>query len=308
MAAEVKEVVMVSCRGGTGKTSIVAGLAGVAKGVLLADYAVCSGNLPGLLPGTLQECGSVFDGYTVSADMAKCKQCGLCSDLCRVKAMEKGVVLRQILCDGCGLCADYCPRQVLQLQPRRTGEWWLMQTGKGPMVIANLDLMSDNYSRLVVEVKRVTRKFSRILSLPLILADGPGSIDQTFAAIQESALAVMVTEPSPAALHDANEMLILTRRLQIPLCLCINKSDLNDSISRQIRAWGLVNQIPVVGEIPFRDEFRLALRAERSVMEGSDRLVKGRLDKLWSNLESMLARRECNDNGRECSENRDFCP
>ena len=289
MAASVKELVIVSGKGGTGKTSITGALAAMIAGKVLADCDVDAANLHLITGGHVIESGPFESGWEVASDIYKCLQCEICGDLCRFGAIENGWVTEPLLCEGCGVCVDHCPAGVLSLKKRQAGEWLVRDTSKGLMVGANLGVAIENSGKLVSKVKELARKIAAEKELPLILVDGPPGIGcPAIAAVSGATLVMAVVEPTVSALHDLMRLEELTAHFRLPLCVCINKSDLHVGMLRQIRDWCTGKKVTVAGEIPYREEFRAALREGRTVMAGSDVLVKNKLGALWLKLSTLL--------------------
>ena len=289
MAFAVKELVVVSGKGGTGKTSITGALSAIFARKVLADCDVDAANLHLIVGGTMVESGPFESGWEVVSDIHKCLQCETCGDLCRFGAIENGVITEPLRCEGCGVCADHCPAGVLSMKKRNAGEWLVLDTSKGSMVSANLGVAIENSGKLVSKVKEIARKIAMEKELKLVLVDGPPGIGcPAIAAITGAALVLAVVEPTVSALHDLIRLQELTSHFRLPLCVCINKSDLHEGVKQQIKTWCDEKSVTVAGEIPYREEFRQALREGRTVMDGSDSLVKNSMAELWLNLSIAL--------------------
>ena len=289
MAAAIKELVVVSGRGGAGKTCIVSALAAIINEKVLADCNVNSANLHQIIEGHVLESGLYMTGWKVKADLFKCRQCEICDDLCRYGAIQNGIITELHLCVGCGVCADHCPEKVLQMQPRYAGEWTIWKTLRGPMVGAQLEMATEYSGQLVSKVKDLARRIAGEKEQSLILVDSPSGADYSaIAAIMGATLVLLVVAPTVSALHDAKQFQEVTAHFRLPLCVCINQCNLHDGVRSQIRDWCKANEIPVVCEIPYSEEFRLALRECRSVMEGHDMTVKNKMVRLWLNLSELL--------------------
>lgn len=289
MAGAIKELVVVSGKGGTGKTSITGAIAALTERKVLADCDVDAANLHLIIGGQVIASGPFESGWEVAADLPKCLQCEICGDLCRFGAIENGVITEPLLCEGCGVCADHCPAGVLSMKKRNAGEWQVLETPKGHMASANLGVAIENSGKLVSKVKELARKIASEKAMPLVLVDGPPGIGcPAIAAITGASLVLAVVEPTVSALHDLIRLQELTAHFRLPLCVCINKFDLHEGVRQQIRMWCTEKAVMVVGEIPYREEFRQALRECRTVMDGNDELVKTSLVALWLNLSAAL--------------------
>ena len=289
MASAVKELVIVSGKGGTGKTSITGALASMSSDKVLADCDVDAANLQMIVGGHTVESGPFESGWEVVSDIHKCMQCEICGNLCRFGAIENGVIIEPLLCEGCGVCVDHCPAGVLSLKKRNAGQWLVMDTPKGPMVTANLGVAIESSGKLVCKVKEIARKIAARNELPLILIDGPPGIGcPAIATITGSTLVLAVVEPTVSALHDLQRLHELTAHFRLPLSVCINKSDLQEGVRLQIRDWCSAHGIDVSGEIPYRDSFRQALQEMKTVWPTNDSLLRDSLTALWRNLSERL--------------------
>ena len=290
MGMPIKELVVVSGKGGTGKTSITGALATLIPNKVLADCDVDAANLQLILGGELISTGPFESGWEISVDSAACIQCNKCGALCQFSAIDNGKLIGPLLCEGCGVCADHCPTAAIAMQPRNAGDWKTWQTAYGMMANADLGVAIENSGKLVCKVKGLARDMATELSAPLILTDGPPGIGcPAIAAITGASLVLAVVEPTLSALHDAQRLFELTEHFRIPLCVCINKSDLHSGVRQQIHDWCATNSIQIAGEIAYRDEFRQALQDNRTVMSGTDEVLKSQVVKLWQQLEIRLA-------------------
>ena len=290
MGVPIKELVVVSGKGGTGKTSITGALATLIPDKVLADCDVDAANLQLILGGEQLAAGPFESGWEISVDSTVCIQCSKCGGLCQFGAIDNGKLIAPLLCEGCGVCADHCPTQAIAMQPRNAGEWKIWQTPYGMMANADLGVAIENSGKLVCKVKGLAREMSTERNATLILTDGPPGIGcPAMAAITGATLVLAGVEPTLSALHDAQRLFELTEHFRIPLCVCINKSDLHSEVRQQIRDWCATNRIQVTGEISYRDEFRQALKESRTVMTGADEDLKSQIVKLWQQLEHRLA-------------------
>ena len=289
MASSVKELVIVSGKGGTGKTSITGALASMSSDKVLADCDVDAANLHLIVGGHTVESGPFESGWEVVSDIHKCLQCEICGNLCRFGTIENGVIIEPLLCEGCGVCVDHCPAGVLSLKKRKAGEWLVLDTPKGLLVSANLGVAIESSGKLVCKVKEIARKIATRDDLPLILIDGPPGIGcPAIAALTGATLALAIVEPTISALHDLQRLHGLTRHFRLPLLVCLNKSDLHEGMRQQIQNWCADNDVVLAGEIPYREEFREALKAGHTVVPTEDRLLGDALNCLWKNIAGRL--------------------
>lgn len=289
MGATIKELVLVSGKHGAGKTSITGALAGIARNKTLADYDADTSGLPLILNGDITESGFLEVQRPVSANLSVCAQCNRCSDVCRKNAIKNGIVIHSLFCDGCGVCVDHCPQKVLQMGLTQSGQWKVMHTSWGVLVGVDLGILYQNNGLMIDRIKNLARATAVKHNHTLILADGPSGIGcATISAISGATLAMIVMEPYPAALSDAGDILKLARDMHTPLCACINKCDLHDGLRSLMETWCCDNHVPLMGEIPYCDDFRLALRENKIVLDGLDIAIRNRLASTWVNLVRLL--------------------
>jgi len=289
MAVPIKEIVVVSGKGGTGKTSITGALAAIIPNKVMADCDVDAANLQLILDGEKVDSGSFESGWEVKINREACIGCNKCGLLCRFGAIENGVLAAPLLCEGCGVCADFCPTGAITMGRKEAGAWEVWQTSRGLLVNANLGVAIENSGKLVSKVKEVARSLICQQAGSLMLTDGPPGIGcPAIAALVGATLALAVVEPTISALHDLQRLYELTRHFRLPLLVCLNKSDLHEGMRQQIRNWCAANSIMVAGEIPYREEFRKALQEGRTVVPTEDRLIGEALNRLWENIAYRL--------------------
>ncbi len=255
----MKELLVISGKGGTGKTSVVGTFAMLAGNAVLADCDVDAANLHLLLdPQVKQE--HAFHGLPrVKIDRDVCTACGLCLEACRFDAIDPEYVVDQLACEGCGVCLRLCPADAILSQERVAGHWFISETPFGPLVHAHLNAAEDNSGKLVAEVRRAARETAKQQQLELIITDGPPGIGcPVISALSGIDLALLVTEPSVSGWHDLARALELTEHFKVRTVVCINKADLHESMSRQIEWHCYDRGIEVIGTIPFDERFAQA--------------------------------------------------
>ncbi len=283
----MRELVVASGKGGTGKTSIAAALAVLAGRVVVADCDVDAADLHLVLQPTVLERTPFFAGHEAQVRSSSCTGCGRCVAECRAEAitLAAGVAaVEPLRCEGCGLCVRLCPQAALAFPERRCGEWYRSQTRVGPMVHARLEPGGESSGKLVTEVRREARRVAVAGGHDLILVDGPPGIGcPAIATLTGSSELLAVTEPTPAGLHDLERLLELADHFQVRASLCVNKHDLNPDLSRAAERLALARRVPLVGRVPYDPEVTAAQVAGRSVVEHGGRAA-AEIAAMWKNV------------------------
>lgn len=248
----MKEVAIISGKGGTGKTTVTAALAGMWKNKILVDCDVDAANLHLVLnPQVVQET-AFYSGKKAHLDLERCSQCGACRKVCRFEAINGQFLIDALSCTGCGACTLVCPREAITLHPNLAGRWFVSATLSGPMVHAALGIAEDNSGKLVAQIRSVAKELAAEQGYRTILIDGPPGIGcPVISAITGVDLVVAVTEPTLSGLHDLERILNLAQSFKIKSLVCINKYDLNVEIAAEIIKVCLAKNIKISGQIPF---------------------------------------------------------
>ncbi|MBI3945158.1 MAG: ATP-binding protein [Armatimonadetes bacterium] len=263
----MRQLAVVSGKGGTGKTSVVASFAALAHNNVMADCDVDAANLHLLLHPQVREREEFRGARVVVRDPSRCRGAGECERLCRFAAITRRAVDARA-CQGCGLCVAACPNQALHLETVACGEIYTSQSAYGPMAHARLYPGGESSGRLVTEVRRRAERLAAESGRPLVLIDGPPGIGcSATASLVEADLAVVVTEPTPAGRHDLERILLLIRHFGIPATVMLNKADLDAGNARAIREDCRRLRVPVVAEIPFDEAVTRAIAAGRTLVE-----------------------------------------
>jgi MinD superfamily P-loop ATPase len=290
----VKQVVVISGKGGTGKTVLTASFAALARGAVLADVDVDASNLHLLLRPEILEKHVFRAGHRASIDAEQCTGCGLCLPVCRFGALSEGrnglVVLDPLFCEGCGVCRRVCPQGAVSLEPRASGELCVSSTAYGPLVHARLGAAEANSGKLVTEVRKHAARIAESEGRGLLLMDGsPGIGCPVIASLTGTDLALIVTEPTPSGLHDMERIFELTRHFKIRAACCINKHDLHAENTARVEAWCRERSIPVAGKIPFDPAVPESVVKRVPFVEHSSNSTAGAIRKTWFDLLERLA-------------------
>ncbi|MGD9546652.1 MAG: 4Fe-4S binding protein [Candidatus Krumholzibacteriia bacterium] len=294
----MKELVVLSGKGGTGKTSVTAALAALGAGAVLADCDVDAANFH-LVLGTHGEAAHPFvSGHTAVIRTGDCSGCGECARLCRFDAIltetvAGGIRFRvdPIACEGCGVCVHFCPGGAIDFPSRTCGWWGTSRTRFGTLIHAALDVGAENSGKLVTLVREQARKAAIGSGADLVLVDGPPGIGcPVTASLTGVDLALLVTEPSLPALHDLGRIRELARHFAVPVMVCINKWDLNPRLSDRIAEFCRDQGIPVVGRLPYDPLAGDAQIAGLSLVEFAPESPAARaLAAMWEDISGALA-------------------
>ena len=235
-----RQLVVISGKGGTGKTSVVAAFAALAGGAVLADCDVDAADLHLVLrpePGVAHE----FSGREqATIDPAACTACGRCAEICRFDAVlvspDDVYGIDSIACKGCALCARVCPTQAITMEPVVNGSWLVSETRFGPLVHARLGVAEDNSGKLVTLVRNEAAAVAGQRGLPLVIVDGaPGIGCPVIASLTGADAVLLVTEPTVSGRHDLARVVQVVKQFRLPFAVCVNKADLNPEMTRRIR-------------------------------------------------------------------------
>ncbi|MFP3871118.1 MAG: ATP-binding protein [Syntrophobacteria bacterium] len=285
----MKEIVVVSGKGGTGKTCITGSFAALASNKVMADADVDAADLFILLEPSIRRRESFRGGYTAFIDREKCVECGECLELCRFDAISPDYVVDKIDCEGCGVCAHFCPAEAVEMRQNICGEWYVSDTRYGPFVHARLGIAEENSGMLVTVVRHNAKLIAEEKNLDLIIVDGPPGIGcPVIAAITGASLVFIVTEPTLSGLHDMQRVGSLARHFNIPAAACINKYDLNIEMSDRIRGYCEESAVQLLGMIPYDPVVSKALVEKKIVVEYSNGRVAQETENIWSALTDIL--------------------
>jgi len=278
----VKQITVLSGKGGTGKTSLVGSLAALTKKTVMTDCDVDAPDLHLLLKPEILQTQEFKASRVAVMDEEKCIQCGKCEELCRFNAIEK-LVIDPILCEGCGVCAYVCPVEAIELRERVSGYAFISRTKYGPMSHARLNPGEENSGKLVSLVRQNAKKIAETENCELIINDGPPGIGcPVIAAVGGVDIGLIVVEPSLSGIHDMERALGLLIHFKIPSLVCVNKYDINEENTDRIVEFCRSNSVEVVGKIPFDTLVTEAMVAGKSIVDYSPKSrVSEAIAELW---------------------------
>ena len=286
--SDIKQLAIVSGKGGTGKTTIAAAFASLARNKVLVDCDVDAADLHLLLQPKILAQQKYFGGRSPQVNLERCTQCGLCNDICRFYAIDQGVV-DPVSCEGCGFCSHICPEDAIAMEEAFSGDWFVSATPYGPFVHARLGIGEENSGKLVTVVRKKAVEIAQEKDLRLILIDGPPGIGcPVTASLTGVSVILAITEPTLSGIHDLERILKLSDHFKIPSMVCINKFDINLENSTRIASYCETNGSRLIGQIPYEPKVIEALINRKTVMEYPCNEVQGIVRRMWQEVEDTL--------------------
>ncbi|MFW6286881.1 MAG: ATP-binding protein [Candidatus Sumerlaeota bacterium] len=287
-----EELVIISGKGGTGKTSLTASFAALAENAILADCDVDAADMHLILEPTVQRREAFISGHEAVIRQDDCIACGACLARCRFDAIEtdgKGAGeasfrVDPLGCEGCGACVIACPVDAIDFPDCHCGEWMVSETRHGTMVHAKLGVAAENSGKLVATVRREAKALAEEKGAQLILVDGPPGIGcPVIASITGADRVLIVTEPTVSGRNDLERVLSLTRHFDIPTMVCINKWDLNPEMTRSIEILSRMENARTVGRIAY-DKAITEAQVKRLAVVETDTPVAEEVRAVWNHI------------------------
>lgn len=282
----MKQITIVSGKGGTGKTTITAAFASLAKNAILADCDCDAPDLQLILTPEILDRES-YIGTAKAIRTKECSMCGICDDVCRFNAIDENYEVKEAKCEGCGTCVIACPENAIELRERKTGDVFESKTRFGPIVHAELEIGEEATGKMVNQVRQKTQKIAG--KEDIILIDGsPGIGCPVIASIKGVDLVVVISEPTVSGIHDLKRVLKVANHFGVKSTVCINKSDINSEKVKEIRNYCESINIPILGELPYDDAAIHAMIEEKTVTEYSDSELARSIKNTWGKIEKIL--------------------
>ncbi len=301
----MKELVVTSGKGGTGKTSVAAALASLAGRCVLADCDVDAADLHLVFEPKVIHGEDFTAGSKARINPGRCTACGKCQELCRFDAIRldgpgsgrrtpsaggsRTFRVDATACEGCGVCVDHCAENAIEFAPAVCGQWFVSETRCGPMVHAKLGIAAENSGKLATLIRRTAQQLALEQGLEWILCDGsPGIGCPVIALLAGASLALFVAEPTVSGVHDFSRVAQLAARLGVPGLLAVNKADLNPELAEELETTAVKHGIGLAGRIPWDPEITRAQIARRTVVEASDGPAAHAIRHVWSLVGEQL--------------------
>jgi len=294
----MKQLVVLSGKGGTGKTSLTAVFAHLASQempIALADADVDAANLELVLSARAGERHEFIGGKVALIEPEKCVACGICAEVCRFDAVlapereDAHYTIDAIACEGCAACFYQCPQKAIRMEEQVAGEWFVSETPYGPLVHARLRPAQENSGKLVTVVRQQARQIALEEERELVIIDGPPGIGcPVISSVSGVDLAVLVTEPTVAGAHDLERILSLAHHFQVKAVVVINKHDLSPGGTAAIEEFCRTHNIPVVGKVPFDPRVTEAMVKGMPVTAYSNGALGRALREIWAQVKKLL--------------------
>lgn len=286
----MKELLVVSGKGGTGKTSLSACFAQLSSNAVFCDCDVDASNLHLLLSPEILEEHDFYAGWAPSLEESKCISCKRCQEVCHFNAIAwkdgKPEWIRGV-CEGCGVCSDHCPESAIMLTSRHCGRKYFSGTQYGPMFHAELFPGEENSGKLIAELRKEARQKAENFHAKYVISDGPPGIGcPVISSMSGTDLVLAVTEPTPSGIHDLKRLVHLAYQFEIPVRVIINKWDLNTNISEEIASFCRERNIPEIGRIPYDPLFGKLLKEGKTVLSMPDSLPAVKIKEIWKKINS----------------------
>ncbi|MFP4473219.1 MAG: ATP-binding protein [Candidatus Omnitrophota bacterium] len=281
----MKQIVVISGKGGTGKTVVTASLAALADHAVMADCDVDAADLHLLLEPDVQSAGEFRSGATAVIDQEKCVQCGQCRAVCRFDAISTDLVVDPVGCEGCAFCHYVCPAGAITMQENHSGAWYISQTRFGTMVHAKLGVAEENSGKLVSLVREKAKALAQEQGSDWIIIDGsPGIGCPVIASLSGADCALVVTEPTLSGMHDALRVMDVAKHFGILSKVVINKYDLNPDVTDKIIRACQDNGAEVIGHVPFDKTVVKAMVEGKTIIEGGSGPAEQGIRRVWERI------------------------
>jgi MinD superfamily P-loop ATPase len=290
----LREILIISGKGGTGKTSLTAAFAHLADRPVLCDLDVDAPDLHILLDPKPRQTHEFWSGYEARIKPENCTACGDCVQRCQFDAIKKaaeGFRVDPLRCEGCSLCVHFCPAEAIAFDEKMCGEWYLSDTDLGPMVHAQLGPAEENSGRLVTLLRKEAKQLAEAQQFDLILSDGPPGIGcPVISSLAQVSLAVIVTEPTPSGQHDLERVADLCRHFKVPAGIVVNKWDLNPDLTTKIEALAPQRELQRFGRVDFDPAFTDAMVQRQTIATFQPKGLGKQVATVWDRIMAAVTK------------------
>lgn len=289
----MKEITVLSGKGGTGKTSITAALASVAQNAVFCDNDVDAADLHLIFQPHVKEEHTFLSGWKATIDIKKCSGCSLCSQYCRFDAIHSNqnneLSINPFQCEGCRLCERICPEHAISSERNSNNYWYVSSTRFGTLVHARMGPGEENSGRLVTQVRKRAKEIALQNQCAFIINDGPPGIGcATISSLSGASLAMVIIEPTKSGLHDAQRLVELIRSFRIRACAIINKCNLNSEMALNIEKYLEKENIPLIAKVPFDKQVVKAMTEGKTIVEyNPDSETSNIINEIWEALKTQ---------------------
>ncbi|MEW6076444.1 MAG: ATP-binding protein [Thermodesulfobacteriota bacterium] len=288
----MKELTIISGKGGTGKTSVTASFASLAQHKVIVDADVDAADLHLVIPPEIRRQEPFQGGHIAEIDPGRCTQCGECRLRCRFDAISEDFVVDRLACEGCGVCVYFCPVQAIDFSRQVCGQWFVSDTGRGPMVHARLGIAQENSGLLVSVLRKEARAIAEQKGYEWIIVDGPPGIGcPVISSVTGAGGVLVISEPTMSGLHDLKRVNELAAFLRVPAMACVNKYDINPDMSDRIIAYAWDHKMEVAGVIPYDRDMTAAMVARKALVDFSDGPAARAIRSVWENVRDFMKTR-----------------
>jgi MinD superfamily P-loop ATPase len=287
----MRQITVLSGKGGTGKTTITASFAVLAKKAVVADCDVDAPDLHMLMHPEIIETQEFKGSKLAVIDEARCIKCGLCREKCKFNAVTENFTIDSLSCEGCGVCAIVCPTNAITLTERISGHAYISKTKYGFMAHAMLSPSEANSGKLVTLVRQNAKILAERENCNFIIVDGPPGIGcPVIASVTGVDAGLVVTEPTMSGIHDLKRALQLLKHFNVQPFVCVNTYDINKDNAEKIESFCKENGIDVIGKIPFNPIVTEAMVNGKTIIEYSPRsAVAKEIEGIWEKLSTLIS-------------------
>jgi MinD superfamily P-loop ATPase len=284
----MKEITILSGKGGAGKTTVAAAIASLAPNAVFCDNDVDAADLHLIFKPEVKETHKYDSGSLAVINQKTCTNCGLCEDSCRFNAIHKNKndypEVNPFQCEGCRLCERICPANAITITQNLNNSWYISETRFGTLVHAKMGPGEENSGKLVSKIRERAKEIATKTKASYIINDGPPGIGCTaISSITGTDAVLLVIEPTVSGLHDAKRVVQLIQSFEIPVFAAINKYDINTEFTKTVEDYLLETGIPLAGKIPFSELMVESMIAEKTIIEfAPTKAISKEFSTIWS--------------------------